>query len=177
MGRCIDEREMNMAVSFTTMRAAYKAGHLLDMEMPNGRALRNCTASDCLAFGGWLKDVGLRVRRGWSFRYGTDQVDRTGKMTVGDTYNETMLGLSFLAFHIREFPELWWTLADLGKWWKRPEAAPCDEGGDPRDDVDKWKRPEAAPGDEGGDPRDNIDKWKRPEVPPGDEFHGGKYRR
>jgi hypothetical protein len=143
-------------MSFTKMKAAYKSGHLLDLKMPNSKALRDFTAKNCFAYGGWLKDVGRRVRRGWSFRYGYDQVDHTGKMTVGDTYRETTLGWSFLAFHIRRFPELWWTLADPGRWWGR--------------------RPEAAPGDEGGDPRDNIDKWRRPEVQPGDEYDGGKYR-
>jgi hypothetical protein len=79
---------MTKSRTFKDFRAAYNAGHLLDLEMPNGRALRDCTADDCFAYGGWLKDVGWRVRHGWRFRHGNgdDQIYHAGKMTVGDAY-------------------------------------------------------------------------------------------
>jgi hypothetical protein len=91
---------MAKSKSFTDFMAAYKSGHLLDLEMPNGRALRDCTADDCFAYGGWLEKVGRRVRHGWSA--GNDQVDHTGRMTVGDTYKEVALQWQFLAFHVLE---------------------------------------------------------------------------
>jgi hypothetical protein len=99
---------MTKSPTFKDFRAAYEAGRLLDLEI-NGRALRTFTADDCYAFGGWLKDVGWRVRHGWSFRHGNDQVDDTGSMTVGDTYNETTLGWSFLVSHALD---LNWAKAD-----------------------------------------------------------------
>jgi hypothetical protein len=38
-----------MTRTFTHFRTAYKAGHLLDLEMPNRRALRDFTANECFA--------------------------------------------------------------------------------------------------------------------------------
>lgn len=34
---------------------------LMDLEMPNGKKLRDCTGSDCTKFGGWLTLVGQKV--------------------------------------------------------------------------------------------------------------------
>jgi hypothetical protein len=86
-----------MTLSFAKMKAAYKAGHLLDLEMPNGRALRDCTADDCFAArDNWLKEVGVKVHNGWS-----NNPDRTGNRKVSEVYNETTLGWHFFAFHYK----------------------------------------------------------------------------
>ena len=34
---------------------------LLDLEMPNGKPLRDCTGSDCARFGGWFKRLADKV--------------------------------------------------------------------------------------------------------------------
>jgi hypothetical protein len=80
---------------FTATYQAYKAGRLLDLVMPDGRLLRSYTAADCFRYSGWLRGVGNRVRQGWS--NGSDQVDDTGTMTVGDTFQgrEATLGWHF----------------------------------------------------------------------------------
>jgi hypothetical protein len=84
-------------VSFKKARAAYEGWHLLDLEMPNGRALRDFTADDCYAYGGWLKPVGWWID------------DHTGQRKIGDVYNETFLGWHFFAFHSLD---LRWAKAD-----------------------------------------------------------------
>jgi hypothetical protein len=86
-----------MTISFTKLYAAWKSGHLLDLEMPDGRALRNYTADDCLAYGEWLTGVGQRVRRGWG-----DGDDYFVGKTVGEVYDETTLRWWVLAFHERD---------------------------------------------------------------------------
>lgn len=48
---------------------------LLDMILPNGKPLRDCTGTECAAFGGWFQVVGERV----------------GKNKVGDVLSEADL--------------------------------------------------------------------------------------
>jgi hypothetical protein len=109
------------------MQAAYEAGRLLDFKMPNGRALRDCTASNCFTFGrlkgcGWLTAVGWRIRRGWG-----DGDDYFPGKTVGEVFDEGALGLLFMAFYARS---LWW-------WESAPNSPPSDE---PEDEFDNRRR-------------------------------------
>ena len=83
---------------FQKQRAAWKAGQLLDVEMPNSRVLRDYTAPECYRAKGWLKSVGYRIRRGWS----GDSTDYYSGKTVGDTFSEALLGMFFAAFLRRE---------------------------------------------------------------------------
>jgi hypothetical protein len=66
--------------TFKDSMAAYNAGHLLDL-------VRDFTADDCYAHGGWLKPVGWWID------------DHTGQRKIGDIYNETFLEWHFFAFH------------------------------------------------------------------------------
>lgn len=89
-----------MQASFKVTKGAYEACHLLDLKMPDGRALRTYTAKDCLAHGGWLTDVGQRVRRGWEDTCGDPNIMWTAnRRTIGEVYKETELGWAFLSFH------------------------------------------------------------------------------
>jgi hypothetical protein len=45
---------------------------LLDLLMPNGKALRDCTGTDCRKFGGWFSRI----------------ADRVGSKKVGDVLSE-----------------------------------------------------------------------------------------
>ena len=84
-GRGVEGEVMKKSKTFKDFRTAYKAGHLLDLKMPNGLALRDCTAEDCLAYGDWLEGVGRRIRRGWD----GDQVDHIpvcARLEMSDRY-------------------------------------------------------------------------------------------
>lgn len=37
---------------------------LMDLVMPNGRTLRDCTGGECAAFGGWYERIGAKVEAG-----------------------------------------------------------------------------------------------------------------
>lgn len=120
-------------ISFPKMKAAYDAGRLLDLEMPDGRALRSFTTDDCYNHAGWLRPVSWRISRGWIGRRSGRNLDRTGKRTVADVYSENILGLSFLAFHTTRARQ-----AEVDQMWanfRNDRPAPGDEynGGD-------WKK-------------------------------------
>ena len=42
-------------------RVREAAVKLLDLSMPNGKPLRDCTGSDCKKFGGWLGKIAAKV--------------------------------------------------------------------------------------------------------------------
>ncbi|XIA62195.1 hypothetical protein ACFIOY_21375 [Bradyrhizobium sp. TZ2] len=100
---------MTKSRSFKDFITAYKSGHLLDLVMPNGRALRDCTVEDCFAYGGWLEEVGWQVHH-----LETTKLNSIGK--VGDAYNEVWLGWQFLAFRVRDL-----------QWAPAREVDPGDE--------------------------------------------------
>lgn len=54
------------AVSATTAVIKERATRmvLLDMVMPNGKALRDCTGRDCQRVGGWLSKIAAKIKPG-----------------------------------------------------------------------------------------------------------------
>jgi hypothetical protein len=86
--------------TFGGFKTAYMAGRLLDIKMPDDRILRDCTADHCMAYGGWLEEVGWRIHHGWST--GDDQIDHAGTRKVSDIFDEAMLQCWFLMSHARD---------------------------------------------------------------------------
>ena len=105
--------------NFKAQAIAYGAGRLMDSKDTNGRELRDYVADDCYVHGGWLAPVGWWID------------NPAGKKTVGEVYSETMLGLSFMAFHGPW--EIWMALsADPTEVENRPQ--PGDEF-----DANRWE--------------------------------------
>jgi len=122
-----------MKPSFAKQNHAYLAGRLLNLKMPDGRKLSDWTAADCDAAGGWLKAVGRRIRRGWADA-GDGFYD---SKTVGETFDEAALGLSFLMSHALQLA-YWWLLERSGP----DKVQPGDEfDGDTYDaEAFRWKK-------------------------------------
>lgn len=102
--------------TFKDSVAAYKSGRLLDLGMSNGKLLRDFTPDNCYAHGGWLKTVGWWID------------DHTGQRKIGDVYNETLLGWSFMVFYGPW--EIWFS-----------KAEPSDNVPQPGDEFDgeQWE--------------------------------------
>jgi hypothetical protein len=97
------------SVPLSRLKAAYEGKRLLDV-LINNHLFRKCTANDLIPHGDWLKKIGVKILR--------------GHRKVGDVFNETTLGWSFMLYHmtISELREavMWSLLCDS-------KPAPGDE--------------------------------------------------